>query len=309
MLFANVLPRNIVTGCAVVTGLCLVARAATAEPNINDATLRVANNAAADRGPASATPTATAPAQPAAASNAAFDLTQKPGEHPLTPVIRIVEASQAEFDAKIKDYSCTLIKQERVDGELGEEQKIAMKVMQQPFSVYMQFMQPFAGREVAFVEGQNSGRLVVLEAGFKRMMGKMNLDPNGSLAMKGQKHPITSVGIRNLLIKLNKMWNAETKFAECDVTSNPNSKIGDRSCTMIQVIHPIARQDFKFHAARLFLDNELKIPVHFDAFAWPEQAEGEPPLEERFTYAKLKVNNDFTSKDFDSKNNPDIFRQ
>jgi hypothetical protein len=309
MLFTNVLSRKNLTGFILAVGLCFIARAATAEPNLSDATLRVADNSAADRGPAAATPAATAPAQPAAAPGAVFDLTQRQSEHPLTPVLRVIEASQAEFDKNIKDYSCTLIKQERVDGELGEEQKIALKVMQQPFSVYMQFIQPFAGREVAFVEGQNSGRLVVLEAGFKRMMGKMNLDPNGSLAMKGQKHPITAVGIRNLLVKLNKIWSAETKFAECDVTSNPNSKIGDRPCTMIQVVHPIARQDFKFHAARLFIDNELKIPVHFDAFAWPEQAEGEPPLEERFTYAKLKVNNNFSSKDFDSKNNPEIFRQ
>ena len=299
--------NNAIRGLVALIVFAVVTPASTAEEKISPAILRVADNPDSDRAPATAL-TATALAG-APVQSAAFDLTQKPGEHPLMPVIRVVEASQAEFDSKIKDYSCTLIKQERVDGELGEEQKIAMKVMQQPFSVYMQFIQPFAGREVAFVDGQNSGRLVVLEAGFKRMMGKMNLDPNGSLAMKGQNHPITSVGIRNLLIKLTKMWGAETKFAECDVTTNPNSKIGDRSCTMIQVIHPIARQDFKFHAARLFLDNELKIPIHFDAFSWPEQAEGEPPLEERFTYAKLKVNNDFTAKDFDSKNNPDIFRQ
>jgi len=299
MLFANYVRSHGTLRCLLVmVALGLIAPAVSAEEKLSDATLRVADNTAA-----------AAPAQAATAPAAAFDLTQKPGEHPLMPVLRIVEATQAEFDANVKDYSCTFIKQERVDGELGEEQKIALKIMQQPFSVYMQFLQPFAGREVAWVEGENSGRLVVLETGFKRMMGKMNLDPNGSLAMKGQKHPITSVGIRNLMIKLRKMWEAETKFAECDVTSNPNSKIGDRSCTMIQVVHPIARQDFKFHAARLFIDNELKIPVHFDAFLWPETETSEPPLDERFTYAELKVNNDFTAKDFDSKNNPQIFKQ
>jgi Protein of unknown function (DUF1571) len=300
--------HNGLCSLAVLIGVGLIASVAIAEEKLGDATLRVADNAAADRGPAAA-PAATAPAQPVTAESAVFDLTQKPGEHPLMPVIRVVKATQAEFDAKVKDYSCTFIKQERADGELGEEQKIMMKIMQQPFSVYMQFLQPYAGREVAWVEGQNSGRMVVLEAGFKRMMGKMNLDPNGSLAMKGQKHPITDVGIRNLTVKLQKMWEAETKFAECDVTSDPNSKIGGRSCTMIQVVHPIARQDFKFHAARLFLDNELKIPVHFDAFVWPEQENSDPPLEERFTYANLKINNGFTAREFDAKNNPEIFKQ
>src|SRR4051812_5033855 len=175
--------HNSLCSFVVLIGLGLVSSAAFAEEKLGAATLRVADNAAADRGPAAA-PISTAPAQPGPAQSAIFDLTQKPGEHPLTPVLRIVKASQGEFDAKVKDYSCTLIKQERVDGELGEEQHIMMKIMDQPFSVYMQFLQPFAGREVAYVNGQNDGRLVVLDAGFKRMMGKMNLDPNGSLAMK-----------------------------------------------------------------------------------------------------------------------------
>ena len=83
--------------------------------------------------------------------------------------------------------------------------------MHQPFSVYMAFLKPYRGREVVYVDGQNDGKMVVLEAGFKRLLGKMNLDPNGTLAMNGQKHPITDVGIRNLTAKLIKMWEAETQ--------------------------------------------------------------------------------------------------
>ena len=62
---------------------------------------------------------------------------------------------------------------------------------------------------------------------------------------------------------------------------------------MIQVVHPVARQNFKFNVARLFFDDELKIPIHFDAYTWPDQEGGEPQLEESYTYAKnLKLNND-----------------
>jgi Protein of unknown function (DUF1571) len=188
-------------------------------------------------------------------------------------------------------------------------QHIFMKIMHQPFSVYMSFLQPYAGREVVYVAGQNNGNLVVLETGFKRIMGKMNLDPNGTLAMKGQKHPITDVGIRNLTAKLSKMWEAETKFAESEVTSDANKKVAGRSATMVQIIHPVPRQEFRFYAARLFFDNELKIPIHFDAYLWPDQAGGDPPLEESYTYTNLKLNNGFTAREFDAKNNPEIFKQ
>jgi hypothetical protein len=79
---------------------------------------------------------------------------------------------------------------------------------------------------------------------------------------------------------------------------------------MVQVVHPIARQNFKFHAARLFFDNELGVPIHFDAYSWPVKEGGEPQLEESYTYAKnLKVNNSLTARDFDANNNPDIFKK
>jgi hypothetical protein len=137
----------------------------------------------------------------------------------------------------------------------------------------------------------------------------MNLDPAGALAMKGQKHPITDVGILNLTKKLTRMWEAETKFSECEVATNADTKINGRPATMVQIVHPVARQDFRFHVARLFFDNELRVPIHFDAFLWPTQEGGEPPLEESYTYQSLKINNGFTARDFDANNNPAIFKQ
>src|SRR4029079_10798004 len=185
-----------------------------------------------------------------------------------------------------------------------------LKVMHQPFSVYMAFQKPYAGREVVYVAGQNDGKLTVLESGFTRMLGKISLDPAGTRAMSGQKPPITDVGIRNLCAKLTKMWEAEMQFAECDVTTKPGTKVEGRTTTMVQVVHPVPRQNFKFHAARLFFDEELKIPVHFDAYTWAAQEGGDPQLEESYTYAKnLKVNTNLTARDFDCNNNPDIFKK
>jgi Protein of unknown function (DUF1571) len=288
---------------------------ASAQQKLSDPIYRVANDTSAAQStaaspapaPAIAAATQAIPAAAAAPAKVEFDLVQKPNEHPLMPVIRTVKASQEEIDRNVRDYQCQFTKQERINGELGEKQAILLKIMHQPFSVYMSFLQPFSGREVVYVAGQNNNDMVVLEAGFKRMLGKMNLDPNGALAMKGQKRPVTDVGIRNLTAKLIKMWEAETKFSESDVTTNTDAKINGRPATMLQVVHPVARQEFKFHVARLFLDNELKIPVHFDAYLWPTQAGGAPELEESYTYTNLKLNNGFTAREFDTNNNPEIF--
>jgi len=260
------------------------------------------------------TAAAATPATPVAAATpvkaAALDFTRQGNEHPLMPVIRGLKTSQEVLSKDVRDYSCTFVKQERIDGELGEQQFIYLKIMHQPFSVYMSFLKPYTGREVAYVAGQNDGKLVALDAGVKRYLGKMPLDPNGALAMKGQRHPITSVGILNLTNKLIKVYEGETKFAECDVTVNADAKpINGRPVTMVQIVHPNPRKDFRAHVSRWFFDNELKIPIHYDAYMWPDKPGGTPPLEESYTYQNLKLNNNFTALQFDPYNNPEIFKQ
>jgi hypothetical protein len=125
--------------------------------------------------------------------------------------------------------------------------------------------------------------------------------------MRGQKHPITKVGIRNLTAELIQKMEADTKYAECEVTTRAE-KIGNRPVTLVQIVHPVPRQNFDAHIARLFFDNELGIPIHYDSFLWPQQQGGEPPLDESFTYTNLKINNGFTARDFDAYNNPEIFQ-
>ena len=255
-------------------------------------------------------PAAPVPAVANAAAAAGFDLVQQPGEHPLAPTIRTLNSVLAHIDQNVSDYSCTFKKQERVEGDLSDAQTMFMKVRQQPFSVYMYFLGPPTnqGREVLFVDGQNEGKMVVLEAGWKRMAGKMNIDPTGTLAMRGQKYPITNVGIRNLTAKVLAVAESDAKFQECDVTVNPAVKFGDRSTTMIQVTHPQPRPNFHAHVWRIFLDNELKVPIHYDSYLWPEAPGQSPPPESSYTYANLKINNGLTARDFDPTN-PAIFQR
>ena len=238
-----------------------------------------------------------------------FNLTQQPGEHPLQPVIRTLEEVRNHMDQNVSDYSSTLVKQERIEGELGERQYILLKVLNQPFSVYMKFLQPHTDREVLYVAGMNDGNLIALEGGWKRrIMSPVSLDPEGMIAMRGQKYPITNIGLRNLVSKIIERASAELKFAECEVTSNPEQQVEGRSATLIQVKHPTPRQEFHSHIARIFIDNESKIPLHYDSFSWPTSEGGRPLLEDSYTYTNLKLNNGFGARDFD-KENPEIFKQ
>jgi len=237
-----------------------------------------------------------------------LDLAQRPGEHPLMPALRIARAGLANIDSNIQGYSATLFKQERVNGVLLDEEVAFIKVRHQPFGVYMFFLKPHKGRECLYnspLDG-TKGKLVAMDCGWKRKFGKLELDPEGNLAMKGQKYPIMKLGIRTLTEQLVEVATNDVKFGECEVRTMA-SKINGRAVTMIEVVHPIPRQNFRFHKAEVFIDNELQLPIRYAAYMWPDKPGGPPPLEEAYTYINLTVNNGFGSIDFD-KENPSYFK-
>ena len=155
-------------------------------------------------------------------------------------------------------------------------QNITLKVLSRPFSAYLYFNQPYTGREVLYVDGRNNNELTVLDCGFKRHLGKLNLDPNGTFAMSGQKYPITNIGIRYLTAEIINVSTADLQYGESEVKVDPNSRIGSRPATLIQITHPVQRKNFRAYISRIFLDNELHVPIHYDAYSWPEKPGDKP---------------------------------
>lgn len=268
-----------------------------------------------------AAPTPTAPASqpaagpmvdlavtPAAAQGPAspFDLEQRSGEHPLMPCLRLAQGALAEMNQSVQDYSASFTKVERMNGKLGAPQKMEIRVRHQPFSVYLKFITPTPGQEVLFVENQNNGKLVALGAGWKRRFGKVNLDPEGAMAMRDQRYPITKAGIKNLTAELVEIASQDVKYGECQVRHG-SAKIDGRPATMIESIHPVPRKNFRYHKAQIFIDNELRLPVAYRAYSWPAQGTTTPILEEQYTYTNLKINNGFTDADF-SPEGPGMFK-
>ncbi|MBN1852527.1 MAG: DUF1571 domain-containing protein [Pirellulales bacterium] len=287
--------------------LVLIATAATsrAEDRFRQPVYRVANQ------PERADSATAAPKL--AADQPVFDLTQQPGEHPLAPVLRFARKGLEDIDANIQDYSCKVTKRERIDGELGGNQIMFVRVRHQPFSVYMFFVNPYYGREVLYVDnpknyedGQNKNKIAArAEKGLKRNLGIVHLDPTGHFAMDGQKYPITKFGIRNLTAELIEVAEQDVQYGECTVKVG-NAKIDGRPVTSILVEHPVPRKNFRYHKAKIYIDNELRIPVAYASWMWPKQPGEDPPLEEQYIYTDIKINNGFTDETF-TEQTPGIF--
>jgi len=219
------------------------------------------------------------------------------------PVLRWGRES-LKIAEKIQDYSATMVKRERIDGKVNDPEYMFIKVRHKPLSVYMCFLKPdhLKGQEVIWIQGQNNGKLWGHGTGMRKVFGTVPLDPTGPVAMKGNRYPITEVGVLNLVRRLIEEGEKDTQYGECEVKYFPGAKINGRACTCIQVVHPVPRRNFQFHLARIFVDDAYNLPVRFEAHDWPSQPGGPPELIEEYTYVNIKMNNNFTDADFDIRN-------
>ena len=231
--------------------------------------------------------------------------------HPLDRALEIAYGGLENIQGNIKDYTATMVKRECVNGRVGEQEFMKIKVRNRksgpnqenvPFSVYMKFLKPTAGREVLYVENRNNGNLLVHEPGLLTGMKTFELPPDGALAMRGNRHPIYEAGIENLVKKLIEKAERDRQLGDCNVEYREGAKINGRDCLMIEVTHPVRKDVYEFHKAQVFIDEELQIPVRFASYDWPKAPGQEPLLIEEYTYTKVKLNVGLTNLDFDPSN-------
>lgn len=242
--------------------------------------------------------------------------------HPLDPGLQIASSVLAHIRNDIADYTATVVKRERIKGELGQYEFMFAKIRNRkmegdkvvvPLSAYLNFLKPDSvkGQEVVWVEGQNNNKLRAHKGGF--LGGKLPsvwLDPDGALAMNGNLHPIYDIGIENLVLKLIAKGEMVRKLGpdNCELTFTENAKVkaskdNERVCTVLNVRHPEQREPYEFYLAQIFIDNELQVPIRYAAYHWPS-APGDTTgaVIEEYTYLNVKLNVGLTDADFDPNN-------
>ncbi len=237
-----------------------------------------------------------------------------PAPHPLDPALAIAQSSYDHVCSNVNDYTALFVKRCRVGGEMPPLQYAKLKIRTRkvnqddgslvtPLSVYLDFLKPSSvqGREVIWVENANDGNLVVHQGGFASFL-TTRLDPEGMLAMRGQRYSIKQIGIENLLRQIIQTGQSDRRFGECEVAIRDDVKFGPSNCTVLEITHPVKREHFRFHLARVYFDKELNVPIRYQAWTWPETPGGAPVLDEEYNYFKIQVNVGLSDSDFDETN-------
>lgn len=233
--------------------------------------------------------------------------------HPLAPIVRYAASHAVYIRENVRDFSCQIIRRERVNGKLQERQFANMQVRceqqhddgwAKPLAVFMQFVAPrtIIDRRVLYIAGQNDGKVLVRKGGKLMKHMKLKVDPLSARARSESKYSIMDTG-------LDKLMDRFVRQAEDDMVRDPaaantrvshfdNAMINERPCTHIQIVHPRQSGGMEFHSASLYVDNELHVPTRLVVHGWPEQEGAQPPVNEESTYLNLRLNVGLTDSDF-----------
>lgn len=241
-----------------------------------------------------------------------------PNGHPLDPALELARYGREKINKTIKDYTCTLVKRERIDGELQGYEYAFAKIRNsealggeviKPFAVYLHFLKPSSirGREVIYVKGRNDNKLVAHEGGRAgAFLPTVWLDPDSMLATKGQRYRIYDLGLKNLVDKLIKEAERDKAAGrkQCEVTFREGAKINGRACTLMEIKSPKADPSRKpdYHLTQVFFDDELQLPIRYVNYGYPVKDGAKPPVIEEYTLLNLKLNVGLKDKDFDHEN-------
>lgn len=244
--------------------------------------------------------------QPLAAGEAAprvasrLDRSKADKTHKLTPALKIANESQKVLK-ELKGYYATFSKREVVGGRMLS-QVMQVKLRHEPFSVYLKYQQPHAGREVIYVHGQNDGKLLAHESGLSALAGTLKLDPLGKDAMDENRYPVTMLGMATMLGKTIEQWESELQYDTIDVKYYPDAKLSDAECQVIQTSHTEKRPEVKFYMTRLYVDKKTKLPIRVEQYGFPSAPGTRPPLIEEYTYLYVRADVNVTDYDFDTDN-------
>ncbi len=232
-----------------------------------------------------------------------------PHPHPLVPAIQLAGESYVFLRDKVSDYTCRIVKQERIDGRLKPMEFMDAKVrhqrtvdgrlVQRP-SIYLHFVGPkeMIDREVLWVEGTNGGKMVVRRGGTRFEYMTLDLDPAGDAALQYSRYPVSESGMINMVQKLVDVGAADMQYGECEVQIFDDVKVGGQPCRCVQVMHPHRRSVFLFHIVRIYIADDFPIPIRYEAYDWPIGESNDPPLIEEYTFQDVRLNVGFSDAEF-----------
>ena len=212
-----------------------------------------------------------------------------------TDHIALLDYCLDHYNRTYHDYTCTLIKQERINGELGPEQEVRVKYKESPFSVAMQWTRnPPLGDRLLYVEGKYDDNMMVRPANKLHQIvtgGTVLRKPDGPDAMRNTLRPVNLFGFRKGMEDLIKVYREARDAGHLKEAFGGFADVAGRNTIVLERYLP-ASDSYPAWKTVLYIDPELLVPVCIEGYDWDKQ------LSSRYVFENIRFNTGLTDDDF-----------
>lgn len=209
---------------------------------------------------------------------------------PLDDPHAIVQRMATAY-AGIQDYTAVFLKRERIRGELLPLETIEFR-FQEPHKVYMAWREPYAGRIITYVEGENDDKIHVNPGGILRFL-RVSLDPLGSTAMQKNHHSILQAGLRKTIDLLMQQYQHGTQGGQMTVYFRGYGEVDHRPAYHLEFICKAENVEACYaYRGDIWIDQAFYLPTKLRLYTADNQ------LYAYYEYRHLRLNPGLSPEDF-----------
>lgn len=202
---------------------------------------------------------------------------------------------QQKCQETIVDFTARFFKQERINGELHDEEAADMKFRAAPFSVYMKYVIGDEGREVLYVTDHYDNKLIAHPGGLLGALIKVKMATDDPTVFKNNLRPITAAGMTNMISMVVTQCALARSNGDLKLQYLGKIEVGGRQAYAIKRLLP-NKPIYPNKELVFFVDVESIVPVGGDAYGWDGQ------LLTKYRFTGFKLNPGLSDHDFDRAN-------
>lgn len=211
----------------------------------------------------------------------------------------------------VKDYRCTLVKQELLPSGMSEEQEIEVMFRHEPYSVVLHWTRnPGLAERVIFVKGRwidedadhpDERDLAVCQPGpVARLLVKSVKQPiHGRMAKKSSRRFVDEFGFTKALDLLIKYCEIARDRNELTLEYRGESRFDGRPVWVVRRTLPYTGPGGAYpdRIAEVFIDQEYRVPVA--VYCYSDDSKNPQFLLGKYEYRNIRLGAGLTEADFD----------
>lgn len=155
-----------------------------------------------------------------------------------TDPIRALEMGLLRYEREVKEYTCTMIKKERINKKDHPEEEIFCSFREKPFSVLMEWKKGIQKAEASlFVDGENQNAIRIRPSGLLKRNFVVSLKPDDPEVLESSRYTVHEFGLERGMRRTFTAWGEVRDRGQLHVEYlgvRTIKETGDRRCHVIK---------------------------------------------------------------------------